>query len=257
MLNTIEDLQISQAAQLITDSQRSFAFTGAGISTESGIPDFRSEDSGLWENVDPLTVASIYGFRRNPQAFYDWVYDLAHTTFDAQPNAAHLALADLERRGRLKGIITQNIDGLHTRAGSHVVHELHGHMRSATCISCFTRTDGQHVMDQFLADRHLPTCEHCGGVLKPDVILFGEQLPIRPLQAAQEAARRAQVMIVIGSSLEVAPASELPTLAKRSGAKLIIINLASTHMDAAADIVIRGRAAKILPQIVQRMEVSK
>lgn len=248
--------KIFRAAQLIQDSQDVVAFTGAGISTDSGIPDFRSHDSGLWNNVDPLTVASVYGFRRNPQAFYDWVRPLAEVTIKAEPNAGHLALVTLEKMGKLSSVVTQNIDMLHTRAGSSRVYELHGHMRQATCIHCFQVYDGEAVLNQVLTDGKVPKCTSCrDGVLKPNVILFGEQLPFRELQGAQDASRKCDLMIIVGSSLEVAPASDLPVLAKRNGAKLIIVNLEPTPLDHTADVVIHGRAAEVLPEIVRQVEV--
>lgn len=245
------DQAIQRLAQWLANSRGAVAFTGAGISTPSGIPDFRSAESGLWKNCDPMEVASIYGFRRNPRAFYDWVHPLTSTTFTAQPNAAHHALVELEQRGILQGIITQNIDMLHTRAGNQTVYELHGHMREATCINCFEVYDGIPILEQFIRDHAIPRCPACDGVLKPNVILFGEQLPIRILQDAQKAARTCDVMVVVGSSLEVAPASEIPIIAKRCGAKVAIINLSPTDMDHHADVVIHGDAAEILPSIVQ------
>jgi NAD-dependent deacetylase len=256
MIDETRTEKIKRAAALFSHATHAIAFSGAGISTESGIPDFRSPDSGLWTNVDPLEVASIYGFKKNPQAFYDWVRPLTETTLNAQPNPAHDALVDLERIGNLRGIITQNIDALHNRAGSKVVHELHGHMRQATCIHCFEKFEADSIMKQFMVDGKAPTCPTCQGPIKPDVILFGEQLPIRVFNAAQEATRRCDLMIVIGSSLEVAPASDIPVLAKRTGAKLIIVNLEPTPADRLADVVIHDRAAVILPKIVHQLERS-
>lgn len=247
--------KIKQAADVIRESRYVVAFTGAGISTDSGIPDFRSPDSGLWNNVDPMQVASIYGFRRNPQAFYDWVRPLTHLTLDAKPNAAHLALVDLERMGYLKSVITQNIDMLHTRAGNSQIYEVHGHMRTATCTHCMTKYDGVEIMQQFLADESVPYCSHCKqGVIKPDVILFGEQLPLRELQSAQEAAKLADLVLIVGSSLEVEPAADIPLLAQRTGARLVIINLQPTHADRVADVVFHDRAAAILPEIIRQVE---
>lgn len=245
---------IQRAARLLSQSQDSIAFTGAGISTPSGIPDFRSPTSGLWQNVDPLAVASIYGFRQNPQAFYDWIYPLARLTVEADPNPAHEALAALEMGSRLGAVITQNIDMLHTRAGSKTVYELHGHLREATCIHCFTVYAAEPIIRCFLDDRRVPHCAKCGGVIKPNVILFGEQLPVQQLLGAQNAARKTKLMVIIGSSLEVAPASDLPVLAVRNGAKLIIINLDKTPMDNAADVVIHGDAAQVLPEILDCLE---
>jgi NAD-dependent deacetylase len=245
---------IEEIVLMFRRSQRAIAFTGAGISTPSGIPDFRSPHSGLWTNVDPLAVASIYGFRQNPESFYRWVYPLVHVCHEAQPNPAHYALARLEAMGKLRALITQNIDMLHTKAGSRVIHELHGHMREATCIHCFTVYDAVPIMEKFLEDRVIPLCEKCGSVLKPNVILFGEQLPFRVFQAAQDVARRADLMLVVGSSLEVAPASDLPLLAMRNSAKLVIINLDPTHLDSVAAAVIHADAAEVLPLIVDCLE---
>ncbi|MBZ0284232.1 MAG: NAD-dependent deacylase [Anaerolineae bacterium] len=248
--------KIDCVAQLIKQSRKIVAFTGAGISTPSGIPDFRSPHSGMWNNVDPMVVASIYGFRNDPQAFYDWIYPLTQTTVNALPNPAHDALVRLETLGHLKAVITQNIDMLHTRAGSKTVYELHGHMREATCIHCFAVYAAEPIIAQFLVDKQVPHCSRCGGVLKPNVILFGEQLPIQQLMGAQDAARNTDLMIIIGSSLEVAPASELPLLATRAGAKLVILNLENTHLDAKAQVVIHADAAEILPEIMQRLEIT-
>jgi len=245
----------TKVSELIRQSHSAYAFTGAGISTDSGIPDFRSADSGLWDHVDPLAVASIFGFRHNPQAFYDWVYTLTDVIHDTQPNASHQALADLEKQGLLQGVITQNIDMLHTRAGSHNVFELHGHMREATCINCFTVYEGEPLMRRYLQTRIMPRCPKCGHVIKPNVILFGEQLPYDQLQGAQDAARNADLMLVIGSSLEVAPAGDIPLLAYRRGARLVVINLEPTPVDDLADVVIHERAAQVLPQIMHRLEI--
>lgn len=247
---------ISQAVTLLRSARHLVAFTGAGMSTASGIPDFRSPHSGLWEAVDPMAVASIFGFRANPQAFYDWVYPLAETILKAKPNAAHLALAQLERAGILNGIITQNIDMLHQRAGSQAVYELHGHFREATCTHCFRTYDGVTVLEQFLHNRAIPRCDACNSVLKPNVILFGEQLPIQVLRRAQEVAKQADLMLVIGSSLEVAPASEIPLLARRQGAKIVIVNLECTPLDRDADVVLHEDAAYLVPELVRGLEQS-
>jgi NAD-dependent deacetylase len=251
-MNLSESIQ--RAAELLRQAKYTVAFTGAGISTPSGIPDFRSQRSGLWEKDDPMTVASLYGFRQNPQAFYNWIYPLTRLTINAQPNPAHLALATLETQGKLKAIITQNIDILHTKAGNTVVYELHGNLREATCVHCFTVYEAEPIIRQFLEDRKVPHCPKCGGVIKPNVILFGEQLPIQELQAAKEATKKADLMIVVGSSLEVAPAGDLPLIAARNGAKLIIINIEPTPADPQAQVVIHADAAEILPDIMQRLE---
>ena len=254
MTDTALNEAIEHVAQLLKQAHYAVAFTGAGMSTESGIPDFRSPGSGLWEHVDPMEVASIYGFRQNPKAFYDWVRPLAKTTLNTQPNAGHYTLAELEARGILQAIITQNIDMLHSRAGSKTVFEIHGNMREATCIHCFTVYPAAPILAQLMEDGKVPHCPKCNSVLKPNVVLFGEQLPVREFQAAKEAARKADLMIVVGSSLEVAPASEIPVLAYRTGAKLIIVNLEATSADQMAEVVIRGKAAGILPLILEHLE---
>lgn len=242
------------AAHLFRAANSLVAFTGAGLSTPSGIPDFRSPHSGMWEKSDPMTVASIFGFRQNPQAFYNWVRPLARLTMDAQPNPAHFALARLEALGKLKSVITQNIDMLHERAGNHKIYELHGHLREATCIHCFKVYPAKPILERFMEDGIVPLCRECGGILKPNVILFGEQLPIRQLQGAREAVRNCDLLIVLGSSLEVAPASDLPVMAKQAGAKLIIINLEKTHLDSMADLVIHADVAEAMPAILALLE---
>jgi NAD-dependent deacetylase len=246
----VMDKEIEQAARLLTQAKYAIALTGAGISTPSGIPDFRSFGSGLWEQVDPFEVATIHAFRQRPQAFYDWVRPLVKVVMDAEPNAAHLALAELGEQGIIKQVITQNIDGLHQRARSEAVIEVHGHLRQATCIRCYTSVPAEPLICDFVETRALPRCTACNGVMKPDVILFGEQLPAHALIAAQQAARKSDVMIVAGSSLEVAPAGDLPLLAKQRGSKLIFVNLGPTHLDDSADVIIRADVVDALPRIV-------
>jgi NAD-dependent deacetylase len=249
--------QLEHAVELWKQSQYAVAFTGAGISTPSGIPDYRSPESGLWKRANPMEVASIYGFRQNPQAFYDWIHPLTRTLINARPNSAHEALAHLESQGYLSAVITQNIDMLHTKAGSKRVYELHGHMREATCTHCFEVFPAEPIIERFLEDRQVPRCSSCNSVLKPNVILYGEQLPIRELQGAQQSARNCDLMVIVGSSLEVAPASDLPLIALRNGAKLMIINLEATSMDRHSVITIRADCAEVLPAIVKRLETVK
>jgi NAD-dependent deacetylase len=241
--------QIQQAVALIKQADQIVAMTGAGISTPSGIPDFRSPDSGLWDQVDPMAVASIFAFRQNPANFYHWIHPLAGTLLDAQPNPAHYALAALEAAGKLQAVITQNIDDLHAKAGSDTIYELHGNLREATCTQCYQAQNSQAVFREFVQNGQTPRCE-CGGVLKPNVILFGEQLPMREFVAAQMAVKTADLMLLVGSSLETAPASDLPLLALDNGAKLVIINYQPTYLDLEADVLIRADVAEVLPQIV-------
>jgi NAD-dependent deacetylase len=244
------DEKIEQGAELFLQSQHAVAFTGAGHSTRSGIPDFRSPDSGLWEKHNPMLVASIWAFRLNPNAFFKWIGPMVDTLVGAEPNAAHKALAELEQLGHLQAVVTQNIDGLHQRAGSTRVLELHGHMRKATCVRCYKKVPIDPALEQLVRRGKVPHCA-CGGVLKPDVILFGEQLPIRVLNKAMNEARRCDLILVAGSSLEVTPAADIPVLAVDCGAKAMIVNLEPTFFDSRADIVIRGDVAEILPRLVQ------
>ena len=240
--------RIQRAAELVRQARHMIAFTGAGHSTASGIPDFRSPGSGLWEKDNPMLVASVWAFRLNPKTFYRWIQPMADRLLHAPPNPAHYALAEMEALGFLKTIVTQNIDNLHQRAGSRRVLELHGHMREATCIRCYDKVPIDPQLEQIVLGGKVPYC-HCGGVLKPDVILFGEQLPIRVLNEAMAEARRCDLILVAGSSLEVTPAADIPFLAVQSGARAIIVNLEPTVFDPQADVVIHGDVAEVLPAI--------
>lgn len=245
--------KIARASALIRSSRHMVAFTGAGHSTASGIPDFRSPGSGLWEKDDPMLVASIWAFRLNPKAFFKWVQPLAKIMLTAAPNPAHRALAELEEIGILKTIITQNIDNLHQRAGSRRVLELHGHMREATCVRCYKVVPVDPAVERHVLDGTVPRCD-CGGVLKPNVILFGEQLPVQVLNQAMAEARRCDLMLVAGSSLEVMPAANIPFRAVESGAKALLINLQPTAFDPQANVVIHGDVTEVLPAIVQMVQ---
>jgi len=242
-----------QAAGLLAKSKYAVALTGAGISTPSGIPDFRSPDSGLWNNADPFESASIYAFRRRPQHFYDWIHPLARLIIEAQPNAAHFALAQLEARGILKGVVTQNVDMLHGRAGSTIVHEIHGHLREVTCMRCYSIYAAAGYLEDFVDSGQVPYCQACGGVLKPNVILIGEQLPVSVVNNARRQIRDCDLMLIAGSSLEMAPAGDLPLLALETGARIIIINFEPTHIDNTADVVIRGDVVDVLPELAARL----
>ncbi|RLC85847.1 MAG: RNA polymerase subunit sigma [Chloroflexi bacterium] len=242
---------VARAAALLREAHYAIALTGAGISTPSGIPDFRSPGTGLWERADPMEVASIYAFRRHPEAFYTWMRPLVMTLLAAEPNPGHLALAELEAGGWLKAIITQNIDNLHQQAGSREVLELHGHLREATCISCYHVMPTGELLDDFLASGEVPRCPVCGGVMKPNVVLFGEQLPIQVVNEVMEHVRRADLMLVAGSSLEVIPASRLPLLVSEHAGRLIVINLTPTYIDEVAEVVIHADVAEVLPRIAR------
>jgi NAD-dependent deacetylase len=242
---------IARAAALLQGAHHAIALTGAGSSTPSGIPDFRSPGTGLWEHADPMEVASIYAFRRNPEAFYAWMRPMVATLLTAEPNLGHLALAELEANGWLKAVITQNIDDLHQRAGSREVLELHGHLREATCIRCYQVLPTEELLDDFLASGEVPRCPACDGVMKPNVVLFGEQLPVMVVNAAMEHVRQADVMLIAGSSLEVVPASWLPLRVHEHGGRLIVVNLTPTYVDDVAKVVIHADIAQVLPRIAQ------
>lgn len=243
-----EDLLV-RAARLLRASQYAVALTGAGLSTRSGIPDFRSPGSGLWETHDPLEVASIYAFRRNPARFYEWVRPLGSSLASAEPNAAHCALARLEERGALKAIVTQNIDGLHQRAGSQGVLELHGNLSTAQCMSCGTVADADAVFAEYLQWRRVPRCDRCAGVMKPNVVFIGEQLPADVVSASVEHLEQADTLLVAGSSLEMFPAADLPLVVQQRGGRLIIVNLRPTYLDPSADVLIRADVVEALPRV--------
>lgn len=235
---------LTVATEAIRTARRVVALTGAGISTPSGIPDFRSS-AGLWAGADPASVASLPAFRRDPGRFYRWFQPLIDVFVRAEPNPAHVALATLERRGTLAGIITQNIDGLHQLAGSREVYELHGNVRHATCQTCLRQVPTAPLLRQMLAAT-VPRCD-CGGVFKPDVVLFGEDLPRGLFWLAQRAIEQCDTLIVAGTSLEVWPVNEMPLAALQRGARIIVVNRTPTYLDDRADAVIHGDVAEILP----------
>jgi NAD-dependent deacetylase len=241
------------AADLFRDAKHVVALTGAGLSTPSGIPDFRSEGTGLWARDEPLEVASLSTFRIAPERFYKWFRPLANQIFNARPNPAHTALAELEKRGHLHTIVTQNIDALHQKAGSQHVVEMHGTMQTLTCTQCYRQVNSKDRLQTFVEQGEIPHCSKCGAVLKPDVILFGEQLPQSAWLAAQRETRQCDLMLVAGSSLEVLPVAGLPMQALDRGAHLIIVNNTPTYLNVRADVVILENVAKIIPAIVERI----
>jgi NAD-dependent protein deacetylase/lipoamidase len=240
--DTVRDL-----AALVRERQPCVVLTGAGISTESGIPDFRSP-SGIWAQYDPMEYATIDTFRRDPVKvweFYALRFELLTT---AEPNAGHLALAELERLGLVAAVVTQNIDGLHGRAGSRDVVEVHGSIRSASCLECGERVPLEEVVAA-LRDRPAPTCPRCGAVLKPDVVMFGELLPADAIERAIELVRRAGLLLVVGSSLEVHPVAGLPDEAVAAGVALAILNRGPTPFDHLASVRIDAAAGETLSEL--------
>ncbi len=240
---------LTLAVDLIKKSHHTVALTGAGISTPSGIPDFRSPGIGLWTRFQPMEVASLSAFRHNPEQFYKWLHPLAVQMHMAQPNPAHFAMAKLQDAGYISTIITQNIDGLHTRAGAKNVLEVHGSLDTLTCTNCYQQYSSTTIIEDYIEHCTIPHCQVCGSILKPDVILYEEQLPIKTWLEAEEACKLCELMLVCGTSLEVMPSAKLPIQALDHGAQLIIINNADTFMDIRAAAIIRADVAEILPQI--------
>lgn len=240
-----------RAAELLRNAHHVVAFTGAGISTPSGIPDFRSQSSSLWNRSDPMKVASLTSFRRTPQIFFDWLRPLARQISQAQPNPAHQALSNLEQAGILKAIITQNIDGLHQRAGSRTVLEVHGSMTSLTCLACHTSYASAAFYGPFIQDGTLPRCPQCQSILKPDIVLFEEQLPMDTWHTAEKHSMEADVFLVAGSSLKVMPAAGLLGYAVQNNAAIVIVNFTPTYLDESAAVLIPGDVAEALPQIAR------
>jgi NAD-dependent deacetylase len=235
---------IAAAAALLRSARRAVAFTGAGISTESGLPDFRSSQ-GLWAGVDPLEVASRSALERRPAAFYEFYRRRLARLAQARPNAGHLALAALERAGAVRAVITQNVDGLHQAAGSQQVIELHGNLREAACIDCGAIGPIRPLVEAVDAGQ-LPHCPRCRGLLKPNVVLFEDPLPEGPWQRAVQEARACEVMLVVGTSLQVTPAAYLPQETLDHGGRLIIVNREPTPYDHLATVTVRAEAGQAL-----------
>ena len=244
---------IAQASDYIRLAKHVVALTGAGISTPSGIPDFRSQGSGLWTKYLPMEVASLTTFRTNPELFFAWLHPLASHMLLAQPNQAHHALADLEQAGILETIITQNIDALHFRGGARHVLEVHGTLNTLTCVSCYRQYSSDGIIQDYIDNMTIPRCQICNSILKPDVILFEEQLPMRTWLQAEEACKTCDLMLVAGTSLEVMPSARLPVDAMDHGARLIIVNNAATYVDIRADVILRGDVAELLPRLTREV----
>jgi len=227
---------MSRLAQLLRERQPCVVLTGAGISTESGIPDFRSPN-GIWAQYDPMEYATIDAFRRDPEKVWEFYALRLGVLAEAEPNAGHLALAELERRGLVRAIVTQNIDGLHQRAGSQDVIEVHGSIRRATCLACGTET---------ALELPAQRCPRCGTIMKPGVVMFGELLPEAAMQRATELARAAGLLLVVGSALEVYPVAGLPEETLSSGGALAIVNRGPTAYDERAELKVDGGAGETL-----------
>lgn len=243
--------QIQDAAELVQQAQRIVALTGAGISTESGIPDFRSPGS-VWQQSPPVSYSDFIHKPEARRQYWESRRNLSAQVATAKPNAAHLALVELERRNKLQGIITQNFDGLHQDAGHNAerVVELHGTSRYAACTICGARSTMSELQQRIDAGEIDPRCHVCNGYMKSATILFGQRVPETELKHAKQLIEECDLLLVIGSSLKVVPAATLPRLALRREIPLIIINLQPTSLDSVADVVIHEKAGEVLPPIV-------
>ena len=236
-----------ELAELIRARQPCVVLTGAGVSTESGIPDFRSP-TGLWATFDPLEYGSIEAFRADPLKVWSFYKPRVAMLTEAEPNPAHAALAALERGGFVEAVVTQNIDLLHERAGSENVVEVHGSIRSASCPGCGARYPLEQILE-LLAEADAPVCPACGAILKPDVVFFGERLPVEAIERAFALAQRARLLLVVGSALEVHPIAGLPEETLAAGGALAIVNRGRTPYDGRAVLRIEGNAGEVLPAV--------
>lgn len=247
-----DERQIYQVAKLIKESKYTVVLTGAGVSTGSGIPDFRTPGKGIWEKVDPFKVASITAFEANPQRFYCFYRPRIETLSRVSPNPAHKAIAQFEEMNYVKCLITQNIDNLHQRAGSKKVIEVHGTLSEAVCRRCGKVISAELLIEKIDQNEDkVPYCD-CSGVFKPNVVLFGEMLP--DLDNATFESKRSDLMLVIGSSLQVSPVNILPQYCLDNGGKLVIVNFMSTHLDHLAEVVVKEDVCKFLPAVVEYLK---
>lgn len=249
MNDSSSDSSILAAAGLLHDACYAVVLTGAGISTPSGIPDFRSQRNGLWQHNDPMQVASLTAFHRRPEKFFEWLRPLAAAILRAEPNPAHIALAELEKAGRIKAVITQNIDDLHQKAGSTNVLELHGSMNSLSCPQCHRKYPSSEYKSDYIDSGEMPRCRDCHTFVKPDIVLYEEMLPTQTWDESMQHCLKTDLMIVAGSSLEVFPANSLPVTAVDHGAKLVILNIGPTTLDQLSEICIQEDVAIILPRL--------
>jgi NAD-dependent deacetylase len=240
-------------AALLRERGPAVVLTGAGMSTESGIPDFRSA-TGIWAEVDPFEVASIEAFHRDPGRVWRWYGKRIGGLLRAEPNTGHVALAALERAGHVRAVVTQNIDLLHSRAGSADVVEVHGSIRRFPCLSCGGEESLDAVLTQ-LETREAPLCQACGTILKPGVVMFGELLPAAAMERVGALAREASLLLVVGSSLQVWPVAGLPSETAEAGGAIAIVNLEETPVDSLAAVLVRARSGPVLAEVAQALRV--
>ena len=249
--------KIKKTAKILLNSKNSIVLTGAGISTESGIPDFRGDD-GIWKKYPIETFGGLESFLKDPSKFWKMAEDIAPTLFNAEANPGHFALAELEKMKIIKAIITQNVDELHQKAGAVIVYEVHGNINRFTCLGCRASYNKDQVLNKLKRrKRSSPLCDYCGMPLKPSVVLFGEELPKFEKYMSIDLAKKADVMLIAGSSLTVAPICDLPVYTLSGGGKLIIVNDQPTHLDDKAEIVLNNKTGTILPLIVEEIKKIK
>lgn len=252
-MSGIDNIKLNEVSDLIKSSKYTVCLTGAGVSTASGIPDFRTPGKGLWSKVDPIEVTSIRAFQENPARFYYFYRPRIEELQSVSPNKAHLALARLESAGYLNSLITQNIDNLHQRAGTNNVLEIHGSLNQAVCFSCGQKIPAKLLLERIKSNKQgIPYCE-CGGIFKPDVVLFGETLS--NLDEAINEANKAELFLAIGSSLQVSPANLLPEYSIARGGNLVIINYMETHLDQKSAVVIQEDIGLFLTELCKYMDI--
>jgi NAD-dependent deacetylase len=243
----------ARLAELLRDSERAVVLTGAGVSVPSGIPDFRSPGTGLWEKVNPMDVAHIDAWRRDPDRFWGFYAERFASLRDKRPNAAHEAIAELERRGLIRGVITQNVDRLHRVAGTSRLIEVHGSIEWSVCLECGGKVPLDRVVRLLASGDGAPECAACVAPLKPDVVLFGELLPEQAMAEAHALAAEADLMLCVGSSLEVYPVAGLPAVTRGAGGRLALVTKGPTPYDAEAEVKLDGDVVEDLRAVMSAL----
>lgn len=250
--------KIEQVAEILLQHSPCVALTGAGLSTRSGLPDFRSPGKGVWERLEKMpdsasAIMTLQGFKEYPEVFYSHFRLFLDKILSAKPNPAHIALTKLEASGYVQVIITLNGDMLHQKAGSQNVIEIHGSLARAICISCYQPDDGMLHWRQYLENGEMPRCRHCGGIMKPDVILTGEQLPVTKVMKAKKLLRESNMILAVGTSFSGGPVMRWIEKACEQGKKMVIINLTPTILDTLAEVVIRADVVEVLPTLAKKL----
>ncbi|MCK9425239.1 MAG: NAD-dependent deacylase [Ignavibacteriaceae bacterium] len=243
--------QYEKLKNLLSSAKKIVFFTGAGISAESGIPTFRGKE-GIWNKMRPEELANFSAFLRNPEIVWDWYQYRKKIVHQASPNPAHLTIAELQNYFEEVVVITQNVDNFHRRAGSKIVYELHGNIEKNYCINCKRRYDDENLS----IENKVPKCE-CGGLIRPDIVWFGEFLPEEAYSLSETAAETCDLLFVVGTSAVVFPAANIPYIAKRNGKFLVEVNIEKTELSSIADLSLIGKAGEILPQILQLVKEEK